>query len=285
MMMDLGRWKDARQTFLFEGHEIAYWTEGAGPPLILIHGFPTSSHDWTPIWAELTAERRVIACDHLGFGLSAKPRGGYSLHRQADLQEALLGELGIKHADLLVHDYGASVGQELLARKNEGDLSFSIGQMIFLNGGIFPGEHRPRPIQKLGASPIGFLISLLTTRERFGKSFSAVFGPETQPTKDELDAYWALICENAGNRITHKLLGYMKDREVHKERWVSALTPNQARIGLINGALDPVSGEHVFDVWKRELPDARAHLLPTIGHYPQVEAPDAVASKVLDWLG
>ncbi|NNU17098.1 alpha/beta hydrolase [Parvularcula sp. ZS-1/3] len=284
-MMVLASWKSARQTLRFEGHDIAYWTDGDGPPLLLIHGFPTSSHDWTPIWQALTEKYRVIACDLLGFGLSAKPSSGYSIHRQADLQEALLGELGISHADLLVHDYGVSVGQELLARENEGGLSFSIGQMVFLNGGIFPGEHRPRPIQKLGASPLGFLISLLTTRERFGKSFSEVFGPETQPTKQELDTYWSLICENSGNRITHKLLGYMKDREVHKERWVSALGPNQARIGLINGALDPVSGEHVFEVWRRELPDARAHLLPTIGHYPQVEAQEAVASKVLEWLG
>lgn len=283
-MMNLSQWKAAQKRFIFEGEEIAYWTAGEGSPLLLIHGFPTSSFDWVPIWEALTARHRVCACDLLGFGLSAKPKDGYSIHRQADLQEAFLREAQINKADLLVHDYGVSVGQELLARQNQDELSFQLDQLLFLNGGIFPGEHRPRPIQKLGASPLGFLVSLLTNRQRFGKSFSEVFGPDTQPMPEELDAYWDLICAHGGKWIMHKLLGYMKDRERHKDRWISALSPNQDRIGLINGALDPVSGKHVFDVWQRTLPQARAHLLEHVGHYPQVEDPHAVASKVLEWL-
>lgn len=283
--MRLDGWRAARRDFSFEGHDIAFWREGSGRPLVLIHGFPTSAYDWVPVWPQMTGTRDVIACDMLGFGLSAKPKDGYSLHRQADLHEALLGSEGIEEADFLVHDYGVSVMQELLARQKEGSSALRIGKVAFLNGGIFPGEHRPRPIQKLGVSPIGFLVSLLITRKRFGTSFSEVFGPDTQPTEAELDDYWALICENGGNRITHKLLGYMRDREEHKDRWVGALRGAEDRIGLINGALDPVSGQHVFDVWRRELPGAKAHLLPDVGHYPQVEAPDAVARTALDWLG
>ena len=117
-----------------------------------------------------------------------------------------------------------------------------------------------------------------------GKSFSEVFGPDTQPSEAELDSFWEFINEHDGNLIFHKLLHYIADRREHEARWVGALEHSQARIGLINGALDPVSGEHAYRKWRDVLPNARHHLLPKIGHYPQVEAPDEVAAKVLEWL-
>ncbi len=220
----------------------------------------------------------------LGFGLSDKPRSGYSIHRQSDLHEALLAHLGIGAFDALVHDYGVSVGQELLARNQEGNGASGLRQMVFLNGGIFPDQHRPRPIQKLGVSPLGFLVGMLMSRKNFGTSISEVFGPNTQPTAQELDEFWSFIAHNSGHRITHKLLHYIADRVTHKDRWEAALVSAQDRIGLINGALDPVSGKHAYDRWCSTLPNARHHLIENVGHYPQVEAPSEVAATTLKWL-
>ena len=114
----LADWRSAGQTFSFNGHGIRYWTAGQGEPLLLIHGFPTASWDWHYLWAALAERYQVIACDMLGFGDSAKPRGhAYSLLEQADLQQALLAHLGIgQPVHVLAHDYGDSVAQELLAR-------------------------------------------------------------------------------------------------------------------------------------------------------------------------
>ena len=56
--------------------------------MLLVHGYPTSSWDWSRIWDALASRRRVIAGDMLGFGLSDKPASGYSIRRQADLQQA-----------------------------------------------------------------------------------------------------------------------------------------------------------------------------------------------------
>ena len=282
-------WAAAAKHFDFKGHKIAYWTGGKGKPLLLVHGYPTASWDWVPVWEQLGAKHSLIACDMLGFGLSDKPRNGldgrrYSLMHQADIQLALLRNLEIESYDALVHDYGVSVGQEMLARQNEGSAAHGLNRMVFLNGGIFPDHHRPRPIQKLGISPIGFVLGLLFSRQRFGKSFSEVFGPDTQPSARELDDFWALITHNHGEKIQHKLLQYMVDRKTHKSRWREALLPNQHRIGLINGALDPVSGEHLYHEWRKVLPEARHHLLPDVGHYPQVEAPAKVAEITLEWL-
>ncbi|XUU60199.1 alpha/beta fold hydrolase [Erythrobacter sp. HA6-11] len=284
MHNDARAWEAAARYFDFEGHRIAYWTDGSGPALLLVHGFPTCAWDWDAVWAALSEKHTLIACDMLGFGLSDKPAAGYSIHRQADLHEALLAELGIEKWDALVHDYGVSVGQELLARQNEASGAEGLEQMIFLNGGIFPDQHRARPIQKLGTSPLGFIVSQLLSRKSFGKSFSEVFGPDTQPTEAELDTFWHFIAMKNGHRRFHKLLHYIADRREHKERWENALVQSQVRIGLINGALDPVSGEHAYAKWRDVLPDARHKLLPDVGHYPQVEAPDEVAQTVLQWL-
>ena len=284
--MDTQGWQDKANYFDFQGHQIAYWTGGdaSATPLLLVHGFPTCAWDWVPTWETLGSKHHLIACDMLGFGLSDKPKSGYSIHRQTDLQEALLTHLGISEYDALVHDYGVSVGQELLARQQDGSGAAGLGKTVFLNGGIFPDQHRPRPMQKLGVSPFGFLLGLLFSRKGFGKSFSEVFGPNTQPSEAELDDFWTFISHKGGNRIMHKLLHYIADRVEHKARWEAALVGAQGKIGLINGALDPVSGKHAYDKWRDVVPNARHHLLPSVGHYPQVEAPGEVAAKALEWL-
>ena len=284
--IDTQSWRNKASYFDFQGCQIAYWTGGNtnARPLLLVHGFPTCSWDWVSVWDRLGADHHLIACDMLGFGLSDKPRSGYSIHRQTDLQEALMEHLGVSGYDALVHDYGVSVGQELLARQQERSGASGLGQCVFLNGGIFPDQHRPRPIQKLGVSPLGFLVGLLMNRNSFGKSFSEIFGPGTRPSEAELDDFWTFISHKGGNRITHRLLHYIADRRTHKRRWEAALIGAQDRIGLINGALDPVSGRHAYDKWREVVPQARHQLIANVGHYPQVEAPEEVAAKTLEWL-
>ena len=293
--MDTQGWRDKANYFDFQGHQIAYWTGGkeTAKPLLMVHGFPTCAFDWAPMWETLGQNHRLIACDMLGFGLSDKPRGGfgdaenlkgYAIHWQTDVQAALLDHLAIRDFDALVHDYGVSVGQEMLARQQGGFGFAELGQCLFLNGVIFPDLHRPVTMQKIGVSPYGFVLGALMNRKGFGKSFSQVFGHSTKPSEAELDAFWEFISHNGGNKITHKLLHYIADRRTHKARWEAALEAAQDKIGLINGALDPVSGKHAYDKWREVLPEARNHLLPDVGHYPQVEAPERVAAKVLEWL-
>src|SRR5690348_16948702 len=106
-----------------------------GAPITLLHGFPTSSHDWAPVLPFLVGMQfRVTTFDFLGFGASDKPRRHrYSLLEQADLVEAVWASLGIVRTDLVAHDYGVSVAQELLARDGS-----RITSMQWLNGGLLP---------------------------------------------------------------------------------------------------------------------------------------------------
>ncbi|MEO1488678.1 MAG: alpha/beta fold hydrolase, partial [Pseudomonadota bacterium] len=100
--MDTQSWRNKASYFDFRGHRIAYWTGGNedATPLLLVHGFPTCAFDWVPVWETLGAQRRLIACDMLGFGLSDKPRSGfagqgYTIHWQTDVQAALLAQCGV----------------------------------------------------------------------------------------------------------------------------------------------------------------------------------------------
>lgn len=287
-MKSLSAWKQQAKTLTVAGRRLAYWTsdeaDESKPHLLLIHGYPTSSFDWTFIWRALSQQFRLIALDMLGFGLSEKPRNiAYSILMQADLQEALLEHLGVSEAHVLAHDYGDTVAQELLARHNEGSLSFSIRSMVLLNGGLFPEQHRARPVQKLGLTPIGFLLGLMMTRTRFRQTFDKIFGPETKASDEEIDAHWSLITENGGARILHKLLHYIPERRKNRQRWVGALQDAAIPLRLIDGGADPVSGAHMYERFKSLVPDADAVLLEKIGHYPQTEAPEAVANAFLEF--
>ena len=117
---------------------------GSGPPMTLLHGFPSSSHDWAKVAPALAERHALLMPDFLGFGASEKPRDHeYSLHEQADLVEALWAHEGSQATMLVAHDYAVSVAQELLARRAEGKLAVDLRAVHLLNGGLYPDLHRP----------------------------------------------------------------------------------------------------------------------------------------------
>lgn len=287
-MISVASWKQQAKDLSAGGRRLAYWTAGESdetkPWLLLIHGYPTSSWDWNYIWNDLAAHFRLAAVDMLGFGLSEKPKNiRYSIFAQADFQEALLERLGVSEAHILAHDYGDTVAQELLARHNEGSLSFSIKSIVFLNGGLFPEQHRARPIQKLGLTPLGFLGGLLMSRARFRTALDEIFGPATKAPDKEIDAHWMLLSEGGGKQVLHKLLHYIPERRQNRERWVGALQRASVPLRLIDGGADPVSGAHLYHHYKDLVPSSDAVLLDNIGHYPQTEAPDSVAKAFFEF--
>lgn len=277
----LAQWRAQGQGFDFRSHAIRYWTAGEGEPLLLIHGFPTASWDWHYLWQALAQRYRVIACDMLGFGDSAKPRGhAYSLLEQADLQQALLAHLGVDGPlHVLAHDYGDSVAQELLARHHQGRIQ--LASCVFLNGGLFPETHHPVLVQKLLLSPLGPLIGKLFSRNSLAANFAKVFGPQTQPSVQELDDFWQLIAHNDGPGVMHRLIRYMPERRVQRERWVAAMQRGGVPLRVIDGAVDPISGAHMVARYRELIPAPDTVLLPGIGHYPQTEAPEQVLEHYL----
>ena len=280
-------WQRAGHMTTHREHAIFYREDGSGDAVIAIHGFPTSSWDWNRVWEPLTARYRVLAPDLIGFGLSAKPLDyRYSLCDQADLIEALAVERNITTAHILAHDYGDTVAQELIARHNEGRLAFQLRSVCLLNGGIIPGMHRPVLMQRLLHSPLGRFIGPLMSKRSLARSFQKIFGPETQPTPGEMEHFWHFVAHNNGPRIVHLLIRYMTERRENYTRWVGALREPGVPMRLIFGEVDPISGRHMADEYRRITgrPDDVIDL-PKIGHYPQTEAPEIVAKHILAFFG
>lgn len=278
------QWRAAGTYVRWREHAIFARVDGraTAPPLLLIHGFPTASWDWWPLWDALAADYRVVACDLLGLGLSAKPRGGYSVMAQADLVESVAAWAGVTRAAVLAHDYGDTVAQELLARHRAGG-ALRLTGVAFLNGGLFPEAHRARPIQKVLASPLGPLVARLSTRRTFVRSMRAIAGAQP-PVMAELDTLWELASRDGGVRAMPGLLGYLAERRQHRARWVGALIDSPVPLRLVDGLADPVSGAHMVARYRALVPRADVVELPGVGHYPQLEAPAAVLAAVAPFL-
>jgi pimeloyl-ACP methyl ester carboxylesterase len=262
-------WREAGAFFEWRGHRIFHRVGGTGTPVLLVHGFPTSSWDWARLWPALAADHRVLTLDLIGYGFSAKPADfTYSVMAYADLIEALLAREGVTRYHLVAHDLGDTVAQELLARKAP------LLSLTLLNGGLFPETHRPVLMQKLLASRIGPVIARLASYRTFAANMRRVC--KRPIDEDELRGMWRLI----DPRIMPKLIGYIEERRRHRERWVGALTATDVPVRLIDGLDDPISGAHMVARYRELVPRPDVVELPGVGHYPQIEAPDDVLAAI-----
>lgn len=259
----------------FRGQSIhTFSQDGEGPLLVLLHGFPTSSFDWRET-IRLLPDRKVLAFDFLGFGLSDKPRDhNYTLSWQADLTEELVDRFGGGGpAYVCAHDLGTSVATELLARDLAGELGFELGGMMIFNGAILVEKANPTLAQKLLRGPFGPLAARFANEAFFRRQFASIFS-EAHPVSDrDVADNWALMCFNDGNRLGHKLVSYMEERAIYADRWHGAIQRWPGDLKLAWGLQDPVAVPEVLDGLLDLRPDLTALRFEDLGHYPQVEDP------------
>ena len=251
-----------------------------GPPLLCLHGFPTSSHDYGALVEPLGARRRLVLLDLLGFGFSEKPRGPYTIAEQADLVVALLRSLRLDEVDLLCHDMGDTVGCELLARRRASGGGPHWRRVAMLNGGLLPELHRPVLAQRLLRSPMKHAFAKLLSRRAFGRALSGVFAEETRPDAQELDDLFELVSRDGGLANYPALIRYMDERVQHRVRWVGALVALEEPLLLVWGDRDPVAVWPIAQEIGRLRPSTRVVRLEGVGHYPQIEAAQRVAAAV-----
>ena len=249
-------------------------------PLLLIHGYPTASFDWRPLWEPLAERYSLYALDMLGFGLSDKPRNSdYPISLQADLCVALLARHGVTRPHAPAHDYGDTVAQELLAREVDGQLP--LASLCFLNGGLFPETHRARPIQKLLANK--WTGPTVARAINFGTFKRAMIASPATCCRIRNSRPWSLQVRDDGRRALARIINYMEQRRLHRPRWVGALVSSRVPRRLLCGALDPVSGRHLAERYRELVPDPDVVLLEDLGHYPHLEAPQAIVAAYLEF--
>jgi pimeloyl-ACP methyl ester carboxylesterase len=277
------RWSERGEQIAFRGRAIhALRLPGEGTPLLLLHGFPSSSYDWRLLLDELPG-RAAIAFDFLGFGLSDKPRDhDYSLVWQADLAEAVAERFaGARpRVAIVAHDIGTSVATELIARDVRGEGRLEIESVTMLNGSIVQHRAHPTLAQRLLLSPLGPLTARLTSERFFRRQLGSIFSPQHPLTDDEAADQWSLLRWNGGHRIGHLLVRYMRERERLADRWHGAFADWPGELSVVWGMADPVAHPGMLDALLELRPGAPAARLDGVGHYPQIEAPGRVAALV-----
>eukprot|EP00056_Hartaetosiga_gracilis_P009658 m.139213 g.139213 ORF g.139213 m.139213 type:complete len:396 (+) comp13165_c0_seq1:64-1251(+) len=204
--------------------------------LVLLHGYPTSSIDYLPMWSSFVEASVDLGCssvvtlDFLGFGLSSKPSSmrDISMPQQADLVEKVLLFHNITPSNhqlyLVSHDYGVSIAMELSTRSLERRHSdrttrqshYHVTSLSMFNAGLFVGGYSPTFTQKvLYKFPE---LSIFIPRWIFERSVKRVFG-NTPPTKEWVDVAWASIIHNGGRSMVGNLLKYLDDRRNNQARW------------------------------------------------------------------
>jgi pimeloyl-ACP methyl ester carboxylesterase len=258
---------------------------GQGPTVLLLHGFPSCSYDFASVVGRL-AGRSWLTMDFLGFGLSDKPNPHrYSLFEQADLVQQVVASTTTGPVVLAAHDMGTSVATELLARDLEGTLTFDLRRAVLSNGSVILERASLRPIQKVLRGPFGGVAARLTNRRSFTRGFGRLFSAQHPLSQDEAAAQWELLCHNGGSRIAHLLSAYLDERVRYAQRWHGAVRDWPKTLGFVWGLGDPVATTNVLDGLRELRPAADVVELPGLGHYPQIEDPQAYTDAVLRLLG
>jgi pimeloyl-ACP methyl ester carboxylesterase len=262
------------------------------PPLLVLHGFPTSSFDYAAVLDGLRAERRVLLLDLLGFGLSAKPDRAYSMALQADLASSYVAELGVDRLALLTHDMGDTVGGELLARRAEGGWPVEVTKRVVTNGSIYIQQAHLTEGQQLLLSlpdallpedlPIGTSGLIRSLRDTFSSATPEV--PEGWP-EDPVPPAAAQIVYNDGHRVLPRLIRYIEERRANERRFTGAIESDPSPLHVVWGLDDPIAVPSMVDTLLAARPDATAVRLDNVGHYLMVEAPARFLGAVLPALG
>lgn len=265
--------------------ELFVHDSGSGPTVTMLHGFPTSSLEWSGVIGDLEASHRVIAPDFLGFGFSEKPDIDYSIALQADLVEALWKELGVESGALVGYDYGGMVVMELLARHREGRLAFRLERVVLLNSALFSDTYSPRLLTRLMASgPLSGLLGKAMNEKTVTRSWSEVFS-EGHPLDPEVaSTYWEVLARDGDSRELRRLLHFVPERAANANRWDAALADGEVPIGLVWGVEDLVSGSDAGLVPDR-LPQASLEAMEGVGHAPHMEVPSEAGPLLAAALG
>ncbi|MEP7125578.1 MAG: alpha/beta hydrolase [Byssovorax sp.] len=259
---------------------------GEPAPLLVLHGFPSSSLDFRPALPVLAAGRRVIVHDHLGFGASDKPeRTSYSLIEQAEVAVALWRSLGLTSGHIVAHDYGTSVATELLARRERGGLPIAIESVTLCNGSVHLDLAHLTPSQRLLRTPyVGPFFARLASERVFTAQLRRILGsPDSIPDAD-LHAMWEGLVAGGGRKRLAAIAGYMNERVRFRERWIGALTRLDVPAHILWGRRDPVALPAVANALAAEIPGAKTTWLDELGHYPMLEAPERWAAAAMAFV-
>ena len=277
------------RTTKVDGIDIFYREAGPAdaPTVLLLHGFPTSSHMFRNLIPALADRYHVIAPDYPGFGQSGTPdrkEFEYSFARFAELMDGLLNQLGVKRYALYVQDYGAPVGYRLALRHPE-----RVSALVVQNGNAYEEGLKEfwNPIKaywangsKMHRDALRAGLTLAATKSQYvdGVSDTSRIAPDNWVhdqallNRPGIDEIMLDLFKDYGTNVAL----YPQFQNFFRTR-----RPPTLIVWGQNDVIFPADGARPY---LRDLPDAEFQLLDT-GHFALEDKGDEIAKLMHDFLG
>lgn len=264
------------------------------PAILMIHGYPTMSFDYAPLFNEIKDDFYLCALDTPGYGFSDKPLDGYdySIFDDAQLVDHYIREIvALDDFVLLTHDKGDSVGLALLQIYQAYEAKpYTIKHHFITNGNIYLPLAQLTTAQKVLLNPIfGPLVSPIISGDWLAQGLAdSVFA--TSLPQSEIDSYASIFDYQDGMAASHEIIEYLNERSENEVVWLEGLERSDIPTTLIWGELDAIAPVPVPDfVWTNHLEDretpAAYWRIPCADHYLQVDVPDLMAKIMRTTLG
>ncbi len=270
------RWADV------DGHRIHYVDEGAGPPLLLLHGNPTWSFLYRDIIRGLSDSFRCIAPDYPGFGLSsARPGYRFTPAEHSEAIEALVHMLDLRDVTLMVHDWGGPIGLGVAERNADRFRAFVIGNTF-----AWPvnGDPKLERFSKLMGGPIGWFGI------RYFNAFVNLLIPfgtaRKRPDRNVMEHYRLPFRGSPQSRLpTYVFPRAILGSREYLEQVATSLPAITDRPALIVwGDRDPAFQVKERERFERLFSNHRTVILEGAAHYIQEDAPEEIVEAIRAWM-
>lgn len=271
------------------GLDIFYREAGdnSKPTILLLHGFPSSSHMFRELIPALASEYHVIAPDYPGFGQSSAPDAReftYSFDHLAEIMDSFLQQIDCTRFSLFMQDYGSPIGFRIASNHPEW-----ISALIIQNANAYVegiNMEAFSPVQPFWADwnaetekPVRGFLAAETTKFQYThgvRDLSAI-------SPDAWHHDQTLLDRPGNDRIQLSLLhDYQNNVSLYSE-WQEYLRKYQPPTLITWGKNDPFFTEAGARAYLKDVPNAELHLLDT-GHFALEEGSSEIASLILDFL-
>lgn len=261
---------------------VHYLDEGAGPPLLLLHGNPDWSFIYRKIVRGLRDDFRCVAPDYPGFGLSGHPTDyGYTAAEHARVVLELVDHLGLEGMVVMGQDWGGPIGMDVASRRSD-----RVAGLVMGNTWFWPADARAFALfsNVMGSPPLQWLIR----EKNFFVEVAMRRSFQVRLSEEEM-AHYTGVVPTPESRAG---IAVFPQQILDSHSWMSELearvasTLRQVPMVLIFGQKDPVlAGDQVRGRWHAAFPDADEVLLPGAGHYIQEDAPQTIVAAIRSRFG
>jgi pimeloyl-ACP methyl ester carboxylesterase len=268
----------ARDTEFLEldGSWVRYDVIGGGPPVVLVHGWLSSSRIWEALARRLAQRFTVYSLDLTGFGESDKPLSGYGVRNGSRLLYAFCAHFGLTRASVIGHDLGGNMAVKLAA-----DHPDVVGRVVLVS---VPADEDqidlPTPLWLATLPVVGPLFYAL------GRAFGPVRRMWMRPFVADPDDLTDELLDDAGKSTpaaVARTLG-MSRREISGGRLVRKAKIIKMPMLVVSGEEDQIVDPHSVSAWAGSVQRAEICLMDACGHAPMVERPAEFAAQILAFL-